>query len=98
MRLPCSRRFQEGDQLIAHNSWLFLLRPVAGTIHELHSSEFRIPGLSGSLSAARDPVGAPVLFARNELRRNVDGPPREGELLGDIGGKRGAAMPVVVQG
>ena len=47
----------------AHNLRLFLLRPAAGTIHHLHSSEFRIPGLSGSLSAARDPVGAPVLLA-----------------------------------
>ena len=42
----------------AHNLRLFLLRPVAGTIHHLHSSEFCKPGLSGSLSAARDPVGA----------------------------------------
>ena len=92
-----SRGFQEADQLLAHDLWLFLLRPVAGTIHQLHSSEFRIPGLSGSLSASRDPVGAPVLFARNELRGDVDGPPRECELLGNVCGKRGTAVPIIVQ-
>ena len=90
--------FRKPIRCSAHKSRLFLLRPVAGTIHQLHSSEFRIPGLSGSLSASRDPVGAPVLLARNELRGDVDGPPRECELLGDVCGKRGTAVPVIVQG
>src|SRR5262249_25468787 len=97
---PCrydrSPRFQEADQMLTHNLWLFLLRPVAGTIHQLHFSEFRIPGFPGSLSTPRDPVGAPVLFAPNELRGDVDGPSREGELLGDVCGKRGTPVPVIV--
>src|SRR4030095_13952580 len=85
-------------QLLAHNLWLFLVRPVAGAIHHLHASEFRIPGFAGALRPSGDPVGAPVLFTRDELRGNVDGPSRERELLGDVCGNRGTAVPVVVQG
>ena len=70
---------------------------MTGPVHQLHSPELREPVLSGSLGASRDSVGAPILFARNELRGDVNGPPGEGELLGDVCGKRGTAVPVVVQ-
>src|SRR3954452_18722709 len=74
-RGPASRRSEEVDQLPAHNLWLFLLRPVTGPVDQSHSPEVREPVLAGSLGASRDSVGAPILFARNEQRGDVNGPP-----------------------
>src|SRR5262245_12207135 len=91
------RRFEKADQLLAHDLWLLLLRPMASAIHQLHSSEFREARLAGCLRTPCDPIGAPVLDACDELRGDIDGPPREGELFGDVWGKRRAPMPIVVQ-
>src|SRR5688572_19673557 len=93
-----SRRLQEADQLFAHDLRLFLLRPVTGTIHQLRSHELRVAVPSNSLGSARDPVGAPILFAGDEPSGDVDGATGESELLGDVGGKRRAPVPIVVQG
>jgi hypothetical protein len=59
--------------------------------------EFRIPGLAGCLSATRDPVGAPVLFARNECAGTSIVRPANVSCSAMFAANRGTAVPVVVQ-
>src|SRR5262249_40425674 len=94
---PQSCALQKVDELSAHDVGLLFLWPVAGAVDQLHASEFRVPARSGGRCAAGDSIGTPLLNGGDELRRHIDGSSRECQLLGDVGSKRRAAVPVVVQ-
>jgi hypothetical protein len=79
--------FQKAYQVLAHDVRLLLMRPMTGAIHQPDAPEFGKASLPGSHGPARDPIGAPILFSRDELRGNIDGTPREGQLLGEGRGK-----------
>ena len=79
---PLSGGLKEADQLSADNVRLLLVGPMTGALHQLDSPEFREAALPSAHGPARGSIGAPILSSRDELRRDIDGTAREGELLG----------------
>src|SRR3974390_1914220 len=64
---------QKLDQERAHPLRLLLLYPMAGAFYQMAAPHPRAHALSHTLEIARTLVGPPILSARDEDRRHIDG-------------------------
>src|SRR5215471_15180553 len=84
--------------MFADDLRLLLMRPMAGAIDHLHSSELREAGPASCGRTAGRSIRAPVLRPCDELRGYVNGATRKGQLLGERRRIRVVApVPVFVQ-
>src|SRR5205823_2884611 len=77
--------------------WLLLLNPMPGAIEEMESDHMCACGVAHLVDRARRLVDAPVAFACDELRGQVDGTTRESVHLRNASGIRAAPHTVALQ-
>src|SRR4029453_5650686 len=73
---------QEIQQQLANPSLLLLLPPVPGAFEQVAAGEASARRVLHALDRPRSLIDAPVTRARDEDRRDVDGPPGEQLQLG----------------
>jgi hypothetical protein len=87
-------RVQKAEQELTYKFRLFLMNPMAAAIHHMNAFEFREAALSGLLGPADPAIGAPILFAGDDLRGNIDCATHECHHL--VAGVRVKGAPIIV--